>query len=64
MGFTYYSKPESFVETELKERKGKVIEMINVMRGFVLRLVWVMVWLFYQIQVYLYFMLDVQYMVE
>ena len=27
MGFTYYSKPESFVETELKERKGKVIEM-------------------------------------
>ena len=27
MGFTYYSKPESFVETELKERKGKIIEM-------------------------------------
>ena len=27
MGFTYYSKPESFVEKELVSRKGKILEM-------------------------------------
>ena len=27
MGFTYYSKPESFVENELVSRKGKILEM-------------------------------------